>query len=667
MRPSRQSGVGQACPNCQRLHDVSVYVTGQKITCSCGIRFEVRRLDVGAVAPVAAVVAAPAVNNDSSMGPTIAPPSKQGPTPAEGVGATVAGHAGLKIPGYELVMLLGKGGMGEVWKARQVSLDRIVAVKLLPAKLARDPEFISRFEKEATALASLSHPNITQIIDRGVASEHYFFAMELVVGKTLREVMNEGRPQPSESLRIAAQIARAIDYAHEQKIVHRDLKPENILLDARGHVKVADFGLAGMRGSDKDLELTATAVAMGTVNYMAPEQRRDAKHVDHRADIYSLGVMLYELLTGELPMGRFKMPSEKVDGLDGRIDELIGSMLESDPMARPAHAQIPAEQLEAMISSPSAGSMVAKPVALTSPDGPRALTRAAAPSVVDRTWSGFKVGLMVLGTLALVGLSVKALSTGTISGDKPPDPQARSGPQWYTDSDGELYSDVANTDNGFTLSFAPSPPGASSGELLNVHCGSWKLDDGSLTAVQWGGPSDLDEHPRLVPRAYVGHRYYSADDFSAEVEMQLDDLSSEFPPLQGDAQRFGELAFRIKDLQVSLFALRGHGIHMQWRYFNDGAEISGTSDEDLAHMVEDETHVPTGRFKLRLKLTKGKAGAADVEAFVNGQRFVHKVLPGLAGQVGKVALGCKNLSCRFDDLKVSGKPAARPASKRGEQ
>ena len=265
MRPSRQSVVAQSCPNCQRLHDTSVYVSGQKVTCACGIRFEVRRLDVStlplpkpALSPAnGAVIPTPVTlsSADSSMGPTMAPASKHNAAPGAAETTPGPSNADVVIPGYELLEVIGKGGMGEVWKARQVSLDRIVAVKLLPPKLARDQEFISRFDKEATALAAMSHPNITQIIDRGVAGEHYFFAMELVVGRTLRDVMNAGRPAPAEALGYGVQICKAIDYAHEQKIVHRDLKPENILIDARNHVKVADFGLAGMRGSHKNLEL----------------------------------------------------------------------------------------------------------------------------------------------------------------------------------------------------------------------------------------------------------------------------------------------------------------------------------------------------------------------------------------------------------------------------
>ncbi|MBS1150699.1 MAG: Serine/threonine protein kinase [Myxococcaceae bacterium] len=186
--------------------------------------------------------------------------------------------------------------------------------------------------------------------------------------------------------------------------------------------------------------------------------------------------------------------------------------------------------------------------------------------------------------------------------------------------------------------------------------------------MQWGNSTDMSENPRLVPRTYVSHRYYSSNDFTVEAELQLEDLSAEFPPLASDAQRFGEISFRIKDLQVSIYAIPEAGMRLMWRYYTpDGVEVADNSARDLSNLVEDEMQVPLGRFKVKLRLQKNKAGATDVEASVNGQRFAHKVLLGLAGQVGKVAVGCRNLSCRFDDLIVTGKPAARPAPRKTEQ
>src|SRR5215217_791060 len=157
--------------------------------------------------------------------------------------------------------------------------------------------------------------------------------MEFVEGRALREAISAGALSPQQSLKLMLQVARAVECAHDKDIIHRDLKPENILLDGRGNVKVADFGLAGIRRPDSRLQLTATAVAMGTLNYMAPEQRRDAKNVDGRADLFSFGVVLYEMLTGELPVGRFKLPSERVQGLDARVDEVVARLLENEPEA----------------------------------------------------------------------------------------------------------------------------------------------------------------------------------------------------------------------------------------------------------------------------------------------------------------------------------------------
>ncbi|MCL2012213.1 MAG: serine/threonine protein kinase [Cystobacterineae bacterium] len=256
------------------------------------------------------------------------------------------------IPGYTLLELIGRGGMGEVWRAEQISLKRTVAIKLLPAALERAPEFISRFEKEASALALLSHPHIIQVIDRGVAEERYYIVMEYVSGQSLREKLSNGRLALQEAAELISVIACAVDYMHAQAVIHRDLKPENILLDAAGNIKVADFGLAGIQSGGKEFALTATAVAMGSMNYMAPEQRKDAKHVDNRTDIYALGVIFYEMLTGELPVGKFKMPSEIDVHFPQGLDEIVSQMLQASPEARPARAAWIAQRLEALLQRP---------------------------------------------------------------------------------------------------------------------------------------------------------------------------------------------------------------------------------------------------------------------------------------------------------------------------
>ncbi|GEN05277.1 Serine/threonine protein kinase [Myxococcus fulvus] len=243
------------------------------------------------------------------------------------------------ISGYRLEKLVGTGGMGEVHKATQLSLGRTVAVKLLNQELAKDPSFIARFQKEAAALAALSHPHVVSIVDKGKTDATYYLVMEFVDGPSLRELIRQSQFDMMGALRRMLEICRAIEYAHGRGVIHRDLKPENILLDqqAGGIAKVSDFGLASFlddASPSSRYALTSTHVSMGTLSYMAPEQRVDAKNADARADIFSLGVILYEWLTGEVPLGTFDPPSQRKPGLDARLDGIVTKCLKPDPEDR---------------------------------------------------------------------------------------------------------------------------------------------------------------------------------------------------------------------------------------------------------------------------------------------------------------------------------------------
>jgi predicted Ser/Thr protein kinase len=241
------------------------------------------------------------------------------------------------FPAFEIVELLGKGGMGAVYKARQITLDRFVAVKILPPHISQDATFSERFAREARSLAKLNHPNIVSVYDFGQTSGLFYFVMEFIDGVNIRQAMRAGTLTSAEALKVVPQVCDALQFAHDEGIVHRDIKPENILVDKKGRVKIADFGLAKLLGKEVgDPALTGTQQVMGTLHYMAPEQVEGTKGVDHRADIYSLGVTFYEMLTGELPLGRFAPPSQKVQ-IDVRLDEVVLRTLEKEPDKRYQH------------------------------------------------------------------------------------------------------------------------------------------------------------------------------------------------------------------------------------------------------------------------------------------------------------------------------------------
>ena len=237
------------------------------------------------------------------------------------------------FPKWEILRLLGRGGMGAVYHARQPDLDRNIAIKLLPIETSADEAFVQRFQREARTLAKLRHPNIVALHEFGTTpAGHPFFAMEYVDGTTLAEKI--GTLTVPEALEIIRQACDALTHAHSLGIVHRDIKPSNILIDTTGHIKIADFGLAKWdQPQGPAMTLSRTGNFMGTAEYAAPEQVKDAAHADHRADIYSLGVLFYEMLTGERPRGIFRPPSAK-SGSDPRLDPVVLRALHENPGER---------------------------------------------------------------------------------------------------------------------------------------------------------------------------------------------------------------------------------------------------------------------------------------------------------------------------------------------
>ena len=256
------------------------------------------------------------------------------------------------FPQFEILGFIGKGGMGAVYKARQPGLDRLVALKILPPAVANDPGFAERFNREARALARLSHPNIVVVYDFGKAGALHYLVMEFVDGTNLREVEKAGRLSAEQALAIVPQICEALQFAHNEGVVHRDIKPENLLVDKKGRVKITDFGIAKILDvSPGKAVLTGAKDVVGTPHYMAPEQIERPQTVDHRADIYSLGVVFYEMLTGELPLGKFAPPSKKVQ-VDVRLDEVVLHTLEKEPARRYQQASQVKTDVETIAGTP---------------------------------------------------------------------------------------------------------------------------------------------------------------------------------------------------------------------------------------------------------------------------------------------------------------------------
>jgi len=259
------------------------------------------------------------------------------------------------FPQYEIQSVLGRGGMGAVYKGWQKSLKRFVAIKILPPGLEDDgANFAERFQREAQAMARFSHPGIVAVFDAGETPDGlFYFVMEYIEGTDVQKMVRENGPLPPEhALAITAHVCDALAYAHKRGVIHRDIKPANIMVDAEGQVKVADFGLAKVATDDSAALVTGSHVSMGTMDFMAPEALYGMGHVDHRADLYAVGVMLYQMLTGEVPRGRFELPSIVKPELDPRFDAIIDRAMQKNPEKRYANATDIRSDLDQILTAP---------------------------------------------------------------------------------------------------------------------------------------------------------------------------------------------------------------------------------------------------------------------------------------------------------------------------
>lgn len=262
------------------------------------------------------------------------------------------------LPQYEVEKLIGRGGMGAVYRGIQLSLDRPVAIKVLPPAIEQqDAAFAERFKNEAKLMGRMNHPAIVSVFDFGRTNDgQLYFVMEYIDGTDVQQMIAAHGKLPAEhALAITAHLCDALGYAHKMGVVHRDIKPSNVLIDHEGRVKVADFGLAKFNdGHAESRGLTQTGMTMGTPDYVAPESLILGVQVDGRADLYAVGVMLYQMLTGDLPRGMFKMPSQKVPGVDPRFDRIVRRALEQDREERYQSSGEIRRDLDVILTTPLA-------------------------------------------------------------------------------------------------------------------------------------------------------------------------------------------------------------------------------------------------------------------------------------------------------------------------
>ena len=333
-------------------------------------------------------VTAVPVNESQDLDATVVPAAGQ--TASDDAAASRADAKKIKQLGdFKLVRRLGKGGMGEVFLAQQVSLDRPVALKVMNKQFSSHPDFVARFKREAQTMAKLDHPHIVRGYAVGEDQGLLFLAMELVQGRSMQDWLNQlGRLPVGDALHVTRVIGEALAYAHGLNLIHRDIKPDNMLVTNDGVVKLSDMGLA--KATDEDMSMTASGAGLGTPFYMAPEQGRNAKHVDGRSDIYALGCTLYHFVTGKLPFtgdsptelilakekGTFVRARSLNPEVPERLDLVIDKMLARDPKHRYATCQEMLKDLQSVSAGNPALSFIA---------GARAQPSAAPHPAADTT------------------------------------------------------------------------------------------------------------------------------------------------------------------------------------------------------------------------------------------------------------------------------------------
>ncbi len=324
------------------------------------------------------------------------------------------------LPQYEVSAMWGRGAMGAVYRGRQANLDRDVAIKVLARTVSdgeEDPhQFVERFKLEAKAMANLDHPAILSVHDFGETSDgQLYIVMEFVDGMDILHYLREhdGKLPEGHALAIVAHVLDALQYAHEKGVIHRDIKPANVLISNEGRVKIADFGLAkrvAEEGDALDGPLTMPDTAMGTPDFVAPEMLEEGTVADGRVDLYAVGVMLYQLLTGKLPKGNFEMPSLAVPGLDVRFDGVVSRAMEANPDSRYGSATEFRADLDEILSEPI--SVASDPSTAAIPVGKLIAERKGAGAqavVVEKKSKAGMIAVALSVGMMLVGLLVWAL------------------------------------------------------------------------------------------------------------------------------------------------------------------------------------------------------------------------------------------------------------------